>query len=148
MKQFHYIEDKYNILVGFSTVSKLQIPNRNKCVRDLRDHILPAIGGDLVTGGNFETNAMIDKYLDNQTNINYVDTELLAMIDSIEYAKMLCEKAVQGLLIGRNENPNEVALDTTDYYQAQWTDEIVYRDHTVTIDPKAYTGTDRDSRFW
>ena len=72
-----YIEDKYNILVGFSTVSKLQIPNRNKCVRDLRDHILPAIGGDLVTGGNFETQAMIDKYLDNQTNINYVDTELL-----------------------------------------------------------------------
>ena len=56
---------------------------------------------------------MIDKYLDNQTNIeNYVDTELLAMIDSIEYAKMLCEKAVQGLLIGRNENPTEVALDT------------------------------------
>jgi len=139
-----YIEDKYNILVGFSTVSKLQIPNRNKCVRDLRDHILPAIGGDLVTGGNFETQAMIDKYLDNQTNINYVDTELLAMLDSIEYAKMLSEKAVQGLLIGRNENPNDVAADTTDYYQAQWTDEVVYRDHTVTIDPKAYTGTDRD----
>ena len=139
-----YIEDKYVITVGFSTVNKLQIPNRNKCIRDLRDHILPAIGGDLVTGGNFETNAMIDKYLDNQTNINYVDTELLAMLDSIEYAKMLAEKAVQGLLIGRNENPANVAADFSDYYQGQWSDATVYRDHTVTIDPKAYTGSDRD----
>ncbi len=87
---------------------------------------------------------MIDKYLDNQTNINYVDTELLAMLDSIEYAKMLAEKAVQGLLIGRNENPANVAADFSDYYQGQWSDATVYRDHTVTIDPKAYTGSDRD----
>ena len=39
----YYIEDKYNVTVGFSTDQKLQIPDRNKCVRDLRDHILPCL---------------------------------------------------------------------------------------------------------
>ena len=38
-----YIENKYQVQVGFSTVNKLTIPNRAKCVRDIRDHILPAI---------------------------------------------------------------------------------------------------------
>tara|TARA_B100000614_G_scaffold21360_2_gene17033 strand:+ start:8762 stop:28573 length:19812 start_codon:yes stop_codon:yes gene_type:complete len=139
-----YIENKYQVQVGFSTVNKLTIPNRAKCVRDIRDHILPAIAGDLVTGGNFETQAMIDSYLDNETNINYIEDELLAMIDAIEYAKKLAQKAIQGLLIGRNENPAQVALDFSDYYQMLYTDEPVYRDETITIDPKAYTGTDRD----
>ena len=140
----YYIENKYQIQVGFSTVNKLTIPNRAKCVRDIRDHILPAIAGDLVTGGNFETQAMIDSYLDNETNINYIEDELLAMIDAIEYAKKLAQKAIQGLLIGRNENPAQVALDFSDYYQMLYTDEPVYRDETITIDPKAYTGSDRD----
>jgi len=140
-----YIEDKYNILVGFSTVNKLTIPGgRTKCVRDLKQYILPAIAGDLVTGGNFETQAVIDFYLDNQTNIVYVEDELLQMLDAVEFAKGLVEKAIQNLLISRNENPADIALDTTDYYQAQWTDESAYRDTTITIDPKAYTGTNRD----
>ena len=140
----YYIENKYQVQVGFSTVNKLTIPNRAKCVRDIRDHILPAIAGDLVTGGNFETQAMIDSYLDNETNINYIEDELLAMIDAIEYAKKLAQKAIQGLLIGRNENPAQVAADFSDYYQMLYTDESVYRDDTITIDPKAYTGSDRD----
>ena len=140
----YYIENKYQIQVGFSTVNKLTIPNRAKCVRDIRDHILPAIAGDLITGGNFETQAMIDSYLDNETNINYIEDELLAMIDAIEYAKKLAQKAIQGLLIGRNENPAQVAADFSDYYQMLYTDESVYRDDTITIDPKAYTGSDRD----
>ena len=139
-----YIENKYQVQVGFSTVNKLTIPNRAKCVRDIRDHILPAIAGDLITGGNFETQAMIDSYLDNETNINYIEDELLAMIDAIEYAKKLAQKAIQGLLIGRNENPAQVAADFSDYYQMLYTDESVYRDDTITIDPKAYTGSDRD----
>ena len=140
----YYIENKYQVQVGFSTVNKLTIPNRAKCVRDIRDHILPAIAGDLITGGNFETQAMIDSYLDNETNINYIEDELLAMIDAIEYAKKLAQKAIQGLLIGRNENPAQVAADFSDYYQMLYTDESVYRDDTITIDPKAYTGSDRD----
>ena len=140
----YYIENKYQVQVGFSTVNKLTIPNRAKCVRDIRDHILPAIAGDLITGGNFETQAMIDSYLDNETNINYIEDELLAMIDAIEYAKKLAQKAIQGLLIGRNENPAQVAADFSDYYQMLYTDESVYRDDTITIDPKAYNGSDRD----
>ena len=87
---------------------------------------------------------MIDSYLDNETNINYIEDELLAMIDAIEYAKKLAQKAIQGLLIGRNENPAQVAADFSDYYQMLYTDESVYRDDTITIDPKAYTGSDRD----
>ena len=59
---------------------------------------------------------MIDSYLDNETNINYIEDELLAMIDAIEYAKKLAQKAIQGLLIGRNENPAQVAADFSDYY--------------------------------
>ena len=143
MSQYFILKTNIKYKLGFSTVSKLTIPNRAKCVRDIRDHILPAIAGDLVTGGNFETQAMIDSYLDNETNINYIEDELLAMIDAVEYAQKLAQKAIQGLLIGRNENPAQVAADFSDYYQMLYTDESVYRDDTIT-ESKAYTGSDRD----
>ena len=139
----YYIEDKYEVTVGFSTDQKLQIPDRNKCVRDLRDHILPAISGDLLTGGNNQTNAQIDYYIDNQDNINHVEDELLPMLDAIEYARMLAEKAISNLLIARNENPADVAADFSDYYQMQWSDEAIHRDDQIVKDPKAYTGTDK-----
>ena len=135
----YYIENKYQVNVGFAIQNKLQIPGgRAKCVRDLRDYILPAIVGDLMTGGNNQVNAALDYYIDGQTNINFVENELLAMIDAIEYAKYLCGKAISNLLIGYNENPADVALDFSNYYQAIWSELDVYRDNTITVDPQAY----------
>ena len=135
----YYIEQKYEVTVGFAVQDKLQIPGgRAKCVRDLRDFILPAIVGDLMTGGNNQVNAVLDSYIDGQTNINFVENELLAMLDAIDYAKYLCGKAIGNLLISKNENPANVALDFTNYYQAIWSDLDVYRDNTITVDTQAY----------
>ena len=57
------------------------------CERDIKDFIIPAVIADLVTGGTYQTQSVIDKYLDSQNNILNVEHELNAMIDAFEYCQ-------------------------------------------------------------
>ena len=154
-----WLEEKYNILIGFNTADKLTIPGGSvgtaKCIRDLRDHIIPAISGDLLTGGNANIQGIIDSYLDAQNNISYVEAELLPMLDAIGYAKWLMEKALQNLLVGRAENIANLTGTTPDtlddFFQLQYTDIPVFRKEVATddnfaeqpLDPQIYAGTQR-----
>ena len=159
------LEEKWLINIAFYQQSKLTIPNREKCIRDLRDHIIPAVAGDLITGGNSNIQGIIDSYLDSQEDINYIEGELLPMLDAFEYVKFLCGKALENLLVGRNENIANLTGTNTqtinDFYQYQYTDLPAYRkvyDSTVNYnldgaeiiestfyppDPHIFSGTDR-----
>ena len=159
------MEQEWNVMVNFIQVDKIDIPSREKCVRDIRDHIVPAVAGDLITGGNSNIQGMIDSYLDSQSNINYIEHELLAMLDALEHVKFLANKALQNLLVGRNENIANIVGTTPntidDFYQLQYSDLTAYRkeyDATVNYDltgsvitestfyppdPKIFQGTHR-----
>ena len=159
------MEEEWNVMINFIPQDKIDIPSRAKCVRDIRDHIVPAVAGDLLTGGNSNIQGMIDSYLDSQSNINYIEDELLAMLDALEHVKFLANKALQNLLVGRNENIANIAGTTPntvdDFYQLQYSDLTAYRkeyDATVNYDltdsvitestfyppdPKIFQGTHR-----
>ena len=159
------LEEKWLVNIAFYQQSKLTIPNREKCIRDLRDHIIPAVAGDLITGGNSNIQGIIDSYLDSQEDINYIEGELLPMLDAFEDVKFLCGKALENLLVGRNENIANLtgtnAQTINDFYQYQYTDLPAYRkvyDPAVNYsvdgaeitestfyppDPHIFSGTDR-----
>lgn len=146
----YMLEEKWRVNIAFYETNKLTIPGgRDKCVRDVRDYIVPAVAGDLLTGGNSNIQGIIDFYLDTQSNINHVESELLPMLDAIEYVKMLCGYAIENLLVSRSENlanltgTSSQTLD--DYYQFQYTDFNAFRKDTATessflADGKIYQG--------
>ena len=160
-----WLENKWIYEIAFYQQNKLTIPNRDKCIRDLRDHVIPAIAGDLLTGGNSNMQGIIDSYLDNQNNVNYIDGELLPMLDAFEHVRFLVGKALENLLVGRNENianltgTNSQTID--DFYQFVYTDQTAYRkaydpnvNYDITgslitestfypTDPEIYQGTHR-----
>lgn len=146
----YLLEEKWKVNIAFYEQNKLSIPGgREKCVRDVRDYIVPAVAGDLLTGGNSNIQGIIDFYLDTQSNINHVESELLPMLDAIEYVKMLSGYAIQNLLVGRNENIANLTGTTPqtidDFYQFQYTDFAAFRkdpaeESSFLADPKIYQG--------
>ena len=104
---------------------------------------------DLVTGGTYQTQAVIDKYLDTNQNILHVEHELNALNDAFAHTKMLCMKAINNLLM----SPGEVAaglLDNDgaalsapawshdDYHAPLYTTQAAYRDSTIVLDTEGY----------
>ena len=151
-----WLEEQYNVTINFVQEDKFDIPGgtpgRDKCVRDLRDHIIPAIAGDLLTGGNANVQGIIDQYLDSSGKIIQVEEELLPMLDAIGYSKMLMEKALQNALVGRSENLANLAGTTAqtidDFFQFQYTDFAAFRkdqatESTFLHDPQIYAGSQR-----
>ena len=151
-----WLEEQYNVTINFVQEDKFDIPGgtpgREKCVRDLRDHIIPAIAGDLLTGGNSNVQGIIDQYLDPQKKIIEVEKELLPMLDAIGYSKMLMEKALQNALVSRSENLANIAGTTAqtidDFFQFEYTDLLAYRkdqatEPTFLHDPQIYAGDQR-----
>ena len=167
----YWLEDRYTVNINNVDVNQLYIPGgspgREKCVRDIRDHIIPAIATDLITGGNSNAQGIIDSYLNSAGFIGDVEHELLPMLEAIGYAKWLMEKALQNLLLSRNENIANLPAGSTDantiddFFQFQYTDLPAFRkaydaavnyDLTGNIitestfyppDPKIYTGSHR-----
>ena len=147
------MEQEWNVLINFVQQDKIDIPSREKCVRDIRDHIVPAVAGDLITGGNSNIQGMIDSYLDSQSNINYIETELLAMLDALEHVKFLSNKALQNLLVGRNENIANIAGTTPqtidDFYQLQYSDLTAYRkEYDAAVNYDLTGGVITESTFY
>ena len=104
-------------------------PNTQSCIRDLRDYLIPAMITDLLTGGNNATLAAFAYYIDVNTNILYVEDELLAMYKALELAKPLAQKAVNNLLYSKNSTGTP-----TGAYVASYTTTTAYRDLTITAD--------------
>ncbi len=77
-------------------------PNKDKCIRDLKQYIIPAMITDILTGGNYATVQAFEFYVDTNTNILYVEDELLAMYKALELAKPIAQRAVNNLLYAKN----------------------------------------------
>ena len=104
-------------------------PNTQKCVRDLGDYLIPAMITDLLTGGNNATISAFEYYIDANTNILYVEDELLAMYKALEFAKPIAQKAVNNLLYSKN------SINTpSGAYVALYTTSSAYRDLSIIAD--------------
>ena len=143
-----YIQDKYVKTLAGNPVDFLDIPGGdNVCKRDIKTYIIPAIIADLATGGTYQTQNVIDFYLDSQQNILFVENELNPMLDAFNKTKELCQFAVNNLLL----NPGSTAAEATapswaqdDYYEPQYTSRVAYTDNTITIDDEGYPQLDRN----
>tara|TARA_R100001082_G_scaffold86361_1_gene52962 strand:- start:5663 stop:21862 length:16200 start_codon:yes stop_codon:yes gene_type:complete len=138
-----YIQNKYQQEINEVTYDFLEMPGYGQpyCERDIKQFILPAVMADLVTGGTYQTEAVIDKYLDSQNKVIHVDEELNPMLDAFEYCKMLCMKAVNNLLLSSGEAAAELGVPTwvqEEYYAPQWTARAAYRDDTIVLDTEGY----------
>jgi hypothetical protein len=127
----------------------LEIPGGDvACQRDIKNHILPAVITDLITGGNSATQYVIDSYLDNNNQIIHVEDEIGAMLDAFNYVKKLVLHAVNNTLLTFGTTASEFGVPTDvqdDYYVARFTTRTAYRDSTITIDTKGYNYNDPSS---
>ena len=141
-----YIQNKWNVEINGTQYDKLVMPGYGEpyCLRDLKDHVIPAIINDLITGGNSAVNNVIDQYLDSNRDILHVDEELLPMVDAIEYCKYLSLKAINQLLVTQgNAPPAAQGADyADDYYIAQYTQQTAWRQQDDSVynqnDPQGY----------
>ena len=139
-----YINALYTKTINSVPVQFLTIPNNTKCLRDLKDHVLPAVIGDIIMGGNAETQKVIDSYLNSDNEILYITDELNPMIDAIHYTEMLAKKAINNLLMSPGETSAALGVSATyqdEYYSPQYTSRLAFRDETITYDPKQFDQT-------
>ena len=139
-----HINSLYTKTINSVPVSFLTIPNNTKCLRDLKDHVLPAVIGDIIMGGNAETQKVIDSYLNSDNEILYITDELNPMIDAIHYTEMLAKKAINNLLMSPGETSAALGVSATyqdEYYSPLYTSRLAYRDETITYDPKQFDQT-------
>ena len=138
-----YIQDKYTKDIAGTLTDFLIMPGNGEpsCHRDLSDHVIPAIIGDLCTGGNANTQTIISKYLNNQDQILHVQDELSPMLDALHFCNDLAQKAINNLLLSPGETASSLGIDARyqdDYYEPQWTTRDAFRGASTTIDSKAY----------
>ena len=136
-----YIKNLYTKTINGNPVEFLTIPNESKCIRDLKDHVLPAVIGDIIMGGNAETQKVIDSYLNSDNEILYITDELQPMLDAIKYTEMLALKAANNMLLSPGETAAAVGATAThqdEYYTPIYTSRSSYRDLTITYDPKQF----------
>ena len=138
-----YILDKYEINLGGVDTQFLVMPGYGQpyCERDVKQFILPAVIADLCTGGTYQTEAVIDQYLDSQNNILHVEHELNPMLDAFDHAKMLAQKAGNNLLLSPGEVSGDLGIPAwaqDDYHTPLYTSRGAYRDATITIDDEGY----------
>ena len=81
-----YIQNKYAAEINGTNYDFLEMPGYGEpyCVRDIKDFIIPGVIADLVTGGTYQTQSVIDKYLDDQGNILNIEHEISAMMDAFD----------------------------------------------------------------
>jgi len=145
-----YLQNKYQATLNGTDYDFLEMPGggESSCKRDIRTHIIPAIIGDLCTGGTYQTEKILDSYLDSQNNILYVEEELNPMIDAFHFTNMLCQKAVNNLLLSPGETAGELSVPAwvqDDYYSPLYTSRAAYKDNTLEVDPQGYPQNNRNS---
>ena len=138
-----YILDKYEVEINGTDTQFLVMPGYGQpyCERDVKQFILPAVIADLCTGGTYNVEAVIDKYLDDQDNILHVEHELNPMLDAFEHAKYLTQKAANNLLLSPGEVSGDFGIPAwtqDDYHAPVFTARASFRDVTITIDDEGY----------
>jgi|TARA_B100000073_G_scaffold98267_1_gene78111 hypothetical protein len=118
-------EEAYFSAIAVSSNSFDQ--NRNKCIRDTEE-IIKAWAKDIRFDANDATWDAAKLYT-NGTSIQHVAGYEAATKEVIDYATNLAKKAINNLLQIKGST-----AQTSDYYVAQWTDEIPYVDNTITHD--------------
>ena len=98
-----------------------------KCQRDIK-YLIIAIISDLQTGGNNSTVANMEKYLNADGTLNYIEEELLPTVYAFEQIRTLGEKAIRNLLYSSG------STITGDQYAAVYTDQSAYRDSESPTD--------------
>ena len=136
--QATYIKD-----INGNVYDKLVMPGYGEpyCLRDLKQHILPAVITDLITGGNSATQYVIDQYIDPNSQIIHIEDELGPMLDAFDYTKKLVHHAINNTLLSFGTTAAGLGVSPEyqdDYYVAQYTQVPAYRDDTITIDTKGY----------
>ena len=145
-----YLQNKYQATLNGTDYDFLEMPGggESSCKRDIRTHIIPAIIGDLCTGGTYQTEKVLDNYLDSQNNILYVEEELNPMIDAFHFANMLSQKAVNNLLLSPGETAGQLGFPAyvqDEYYTPLYTARVAYRDADLIIDTEGYPQNNRNS---
>ena len=98
-----------------------------KCQRDIK-YLIIAIISDLQTGGNNSTVANMEKYLNADGTLNYIEEELLPTVYAFEQIRTLGEKAIRNLLYSSGSSI------TGSQYAAVYTDQSAYRDSESPTD--------------
>ncbi|AOO02099.1 hypothetical protein Np151112_088 [Synechococcus phage S-RIM2] len=98
-----------------------------KCQRDIK-YLIVAIISDLQTGGNNSTVANMEKYLNANGTLNYIEEELLPTVYAFEQIRTLGEKAIRNLLYSSGSSI------TGDQYAAVYTSQSAYRDLETPTD--------------
>ena len=98
-----------------------------KCQRDIK-YLIIAIISDLQTGGNNSTVANMEKYLNADGTLNYIEEELLPTVYAFEQIRTLGEKAIRNLLYSSGSSI------TGDQYAAIYTAQSAYRDSESPTD--------------
>jgi len=104
----------------------------DKCKRDLKEHIIPAIISDLVSGGNVNIINAMKQYVNEDEDVLHVKDELLPTIYAIEQTKKLCQYAVDNWIITGTQN--------TEYQPTFASNANKYKDTTITVDDGEYGG--------
>jgi len=138
-----YILDKYEIDLNGTVTQFLVMPGYGQpyCERDVKQFILPAVIADLCTGGTYNVEAVIDKYLDDQNNVLHVEHELNPMLDAFHHAKYLTQKAANNLLLSPGEVSGDLGIAAwaqDDYHTPLFTARGAFRDDTIIIDDEGY----------
>jgi len=140
-----YLQANYIKEINGTTYDFLTMPGYGDsyCERDIKQHILPAVVTDLITGGNSATQYVIDQYINVNDQIIHIENELGPMLDAFTFIKKLVHHAVNNTLLSKGTTAAEFSVDfeyQDDYYIAQWTDLPAYKDNTLIIDSKGYEG--------
>ena len=138
-----WLEAQYIKEINGTTYDFLTMPGYGEsyCLRDIKQHILPAVITDLITGGNSATQYVIDQYIDPNSQIVHIENELGPMLDAFDFIKKLVHHAINQTLLTLGTTAAGFGVPQEyqdDYYVAQYTTREAYRDTTVQIDPKGY----------
>lgn len=141
-----YLQATYIKEINGTTYDYLTMPGYGDsyCERDIKQHILPAVITDLITGGNSATQYVIDQYINANDQIIHIENELGPMLDAFAFINKLVHHAVNNTLLTSGTTAAQFSIPNQyqdDYYAAQYTQIAAFRDSTVTIDPKGYDGT-------
>lgn len=133
------LDAEFSYVLNGVTYQSFTYPSggRSRCQVDIQ-LILDSIITDLLTGGNYNSVEAAEYYLNSNGGIIFVEDQLAATLYAFEQTKNLGRKAINNLLYTKGD------AVTGDQYAAVYTDQVAYRDNTITDSngDGQYTSTD------
>ena len=126
-----YMQNYFTFSLNGIQFSAFDAPDTHptKCLRDIKEYIIPSIITDLVTGGTDNIISAMEFYIGNG-DIAYVKNELIQTVIVFEKVNQLCQYAVD----------NWIDSNTGLEYQLQYSTVPKYTDPTILTDTGEYGG--------